>query len=418
MTASRTVVSVTPYVKTDGAKRCKVEVIEGAITQTVALHDLTRPELQRAASLVFPSIPANVWIKFKTDETQRLIRENDLAAAEAAVDAKKAGTPTPAPAPEAEAAVPVPAPIVAPQDKAQQLAQLLSELGGKGVDAEQLTQAVQAEVAKVADSIRITRVEVVLPDATRPLPELHHKDLPKLVAKVAAGVNVFIVGPAGTGKSVAAEQVAQALDRRFFALSFGPTTPTSKLFGYNDANGTFQETPLFQAYNAEGEGGIFLGDELDNGHPGLLAEQNQFLANGHCAFACGMIKRHAKFQYIATGNTYGRGGDRLFVGRNQLDAATLDRFVFHSLGIDEDLEEKAAMRYSTNDSAPACRAWIATVRKVRAQAESLKIPMVASPRASIDGCKLITTGAFTKDEITEDVLLKGVGNDVRSKLNV
>jgi len=427
--AKRTVKTVTPYVNGQGAKRCKVEVVhQDGSAATVALHDLSRPELQQAAKLVFPSITANVWLRFKSERIQTLIRENDLPAAEAAVAEVKA-----TPSPDKGGATPVeatPAPVDVPQaveaalggnekTPAEKLAEVLAELQGKGgVDQEQLEAAVKAEVSKVADSIRITRVEVRLPDGDRQLPDLHHKDLPKLIAKVAAGCNVFIVGPAGTGKSVAAEQVAEALNRRFFALSFGPTTPTSKLFGYNDANGNFQSTPLYEAYNAEGEGGLFLGDELDNGHPGLLAEQNQFLANSHCAFACGMVKRHADFQYLATGNTYGRGGDRLFVGRNQLDAATLDRFVFHTLNIDEDLEEKAALRWSTADSVEACRAWIATVRKVRAEAEALKIPMVASPRASIDGCKLITTGAFTRDEVIEDVLLKGVGADVRAKLKV
>lgn len=427
-TTKRTVKTVTPYVNGQGAKRCKVEVeVDGSVT-TVALHDLSRPELQAAAKIVYPEIPANIWLRFKSERIQGLIRDNDPAAAAAAVEALKATTTDKGESTTTET-VPTPVETVeeavetrlggAEKTPAEKLAEVLAELQGKGgVDQEQLEAAVKSEVAKVADSIRIVRVKVQLPDGDRDLPDLHHKDLPKLVAKVAAGVNVFIVGPAGTGKSYAAEQVAEVLGRRFFALSFGPTTPTSKLFGYNDANGNFQGTPLYDAYNAEGEGGLFLGDELDNGHPGLLAEQNQFLAGGHCAFACGMVRRHENFQYIATGNTYGRGGDRLFVGRNQLDAATLDRFVFHTLGIDEDLEEKAALRFSTNDSVTACREWIATVRKVRAEAEAAKIPMVASPRASIDGCKLITTGAFTRDEIIEDVLLKGVGADVRAKLKV
>lgn len=425
---TRNIAKVTPYTRSTGVKRCKVELDGG---QIVPLHSLTRPELQRAASLVFPSIPGNVWLKLTSEVLQSLIRENDLEAAEAAV--KHTGTSKPKPKtgitqshqalhetgecfcddPTGKGKAPA---VTKSADPADQLADAIRKLTeGKGVDHDTLVKVVQEEVAKVASEVRITRVEVRLPDKTVEAPKLCHKDFPKVLAKVAAGVNVFLVGPAGTGKSVMAEQLATVLSTGFGATSFGPTTPTSKLFGYKDGNGTFQETPLYTCYT---QGGIFLGDELDNGHPGLLAEQNQFLSANYCAFANGMAERNEAFRYIATGNTYGRGGDRLFIGRNQLDAATLDRFVFHQLEIDEKLEEAAALRWSTPDSNIACREWIATVRSIRKQVASLKLQVVVSPRASIDGCKLVTTGAFTKTEVIEDVLFKGIDSELRSKLTV
>ena len=439
----RTIVSVTPYVRPDGAKRCKVEIEDGGKVTTVALHDLTRPELGAAARKLFPNIPGNVWFRMDTPTVQGLIRDNDEAAARAAVEDKGAGNPAPkAPAGDAPAT---------PQERphaveeaaenalganaktpAEQLADLLGQLAtGPDLDAIKaeiranadatkaelsgLVDEAKATIQKAANEVRITRIAVVLPDGERQLPKLHHFQLPKLIAVISAGCHAFLVGPAGTGKSVAGEQAAEVTGRGFEAISFGPTTPTSKLFGFNDANGNFQDTGLHRAFTG---GKVFLGDEMDNGHPGLLAEQNQFLANRYCAFANGMAERHADFVYIATGNTYGKGGDRLFVGRNQLDAATLDRFVFIEWMVDENIEEQAALANSTTESAPACREWIQTVRRVRSQVADQKLQMVVSPRASIDGCKLITTGCFTRDEVIASVLFKGAGESITSKLKV
>jgi hypothetical protein len=44
----------------------------------------------------------------------------------------------------------------------------------------------------------------------------------------------------------------------------------------------------------------------------------------------------------AAANTYGTGADALYVGRNQLDAATLDRFYVVEMDYDRKLEAKLA----------------------------------------------------------------------------
>ena len=55
-----------------------------------------------------------------------------------------------------------------------------------------------------------------------------------------------------------------------------------------------------------------------------------------------MIPKHEAFVFIAAGNTTGAGADMKVVGRNQLDGATLDRFVFVFWEIDEDYETSVA----------------------------------------------------------------------------
>ncbi len=179
-----------------------------------------------------------------------------------------------------------------------------------------------------------------------------------------------------------------------------------------DAGGSYVRTPFREAYE---NGGVILLDELDNGHPGLVAEINQATANGYCAFADGMVQRHADTRIVATGNTFGRGPDRLFVGRNILDAATLDRFVTVEVAIDERLEANLARGFATEDSKAKVEDWIGYVCQVRRKVQDQKLPVVVSPRATIEGAKLLTCG-FTTEEVKEIRLFAGIGSDTRAKI--
>lgn len=224
---------------------------------------------------------------------------------------------------------------------------------------------------------------------------------------------MLLVGPAGTGKSMLAKHAAEALDLPFQALSLGPTTPMSKVFGYFDAHGAYHDTPFRQAFE---HGGVMLLDELDNGHPGLLAELNQALALGSCAFADRMVQAHDDFRLVATGNTYGTGANRQYVGRQTLDAATLDRFVVIDVPIDEGLEERIALRYAPSYRDTA-KDLVARIRDLRRTAEEKKLPVILSPRASIDGAKLLQAGA-TVQQVIDWRVTRGLSASQRTALGL
>lgn len=275
----------------------------------------------------------------------------------------------------------------------------------------------QPWVAGSQDALDEQRVRVVRfperPDFA--LPAESHAALPDLITMLAARVHVFMVGPPGSGKSKLAGQAADALRLSLYALSLGPTTPTSKVFGFRSAGGEYVRTPFREAYE---HGGVMLIDELDNGHPGLVAELNQALANEHGAFADGMVDAHEDFRLVATGNTYGLGPDRRFVGRNQLDAATLDRFALLQVSVDERLEERLTLAQAAGASWAVKRQakeWLKEVRRTRERVAASGINVVISPRAAIDGARLLAVG-MDYEAVREARLLGNLDAATRAKV--
>jgi MoxR-like ATPase len=274
--------------------------------------------------------------------------------------------------------------------------------------------AVRDEAEKVFAQYAPNVVTVVLPQGERvEFGADTHTVLPQVLVALHARCHVLLVGPAGTGKSMLVKHAAGALGLEFQALSLGPTTPMSKVFGYYDAHGQYRDTPFRRAFE---HGGVMLLDELDNGHPGLLAELNQALALGTCAFADRMVDAHEDFRLVATGNTYGTGGDRQYVGRQTLDSATLDRFVVIDVPIDEGLEERIALRHAPSHP-DEVHELLAEVRELRELVAEKKLPVLFSPRTSIDGAKLLEAGA-TVDQVMQWRVVRGLSDAHRKALGL
>ena len=236
-----------------------------------------------------------------------------------------------------------------------------------------------------------------------------HKDFAKLLQILSAECNVYLVGPAGSGKSTAAKLCADALGLSFHFT--GAVSSEFKLLGFIDAGGTYRTTEFRRAFE---NGGVFLFDEIDASSAQAVLCFNAALANGCMDFPDKTVKMHKDFRCIAAANTFGSGASRQYVGRNQLDAASLDRFVFLSWDYDGELEARIASAQSGLDAA-AVASWVGRVQSIRAAVGKLALREVISPRASIFGAKLLASG-MPVSEVETLTIWKGMDSATVQKI--
>lgn len=294
-----------------------------------------------------------------------------------------------------------------PQKKVEGLDALGAYL--KGIDdkiADYIGNSIEGQLKELHDEVKKNqKLEVKIDDKSVVLKGLKHKQLQDLIVTATLRLPVLMVGMAGTGKTHAAEQVAEALKVNFYAMSVGAQTSKSDIIGYMNANGVYVKTHFRDAYE---KGGVFLMDELDAGNANVLIQVNAALSNGQAAFPDKMVKMHKDFIFVATANTYGTGMDRQYVGRNQLDAATLDRFTLIDWDIDEDLE--AGFVFGTYG-----KAWNMAVRAARDYVSEHNIRALITPRATLKGCKLLSA-KVAPISVIQAVLLNSVPDDKKADI--
>lgn len=225
---------------------------------------------------------------------------------------------------------------------------------------------------------------------------VQHTEFRKVLTMVAQGDNVYLAGPAGSGKSTIPEQIAEVLGLRFAAQSCGQTDAKFDYVGYRDGNGVLHSTLFRDMWE---NGGLFLLDEMDNASPDLLVTLNQALANGQMAFPDGMIRKHPKFVCMGAGNTFGNGATAQFVGRSPQDGAFLNRFTKWVVNVDERIED--AMLGSIQMDSAVLANWKQIVRTARANAERHGLRVMVTPRDAMRGAKLLATGEFTVREAVQ-----------------
>ncbi len=310
---------------------------------------------------------------------------------------------------------------------------LVTSEGGKGgVDIDEVTAIVDQRIAALVPQ----RIEVVTVEGVANDVGVQHVQFEALLAAVAARRNCWLVGPAGSGKTSSAHAVADSLGLPFYAKSVGPQTSESSLLGYHDANGKVVRTQLRDAYE---HGGVFLLDEVDAANPAVLVVINQLLANGHASFPDAVVAKHADFVLIAGANTIGQGADRQYVGRQQIDAATLDRFVLVDWQYDPRIEAAACgLSLELFAEAPQAKGikvhsvktdvekavaeervaeYVKKVVAVRNAIASLGkgVRVIVSPRANINGVALLRAG-WPVDATLDACVWKGLDKDTRSKI--
>lgn len=302
-----------------------------------------------------------------------------------------------------------PKPTHASDDLATVLAEALKGKLNASVNADEVRALIQEqmsentaslleEVDKRIASMGTKEIEVIVNNGPKVNVGKQHFQFEKLLKIVASGVPVWLTGPAGSGKTTAAENVAKALNLPFYFN--GAIDSEYKLLGFTDAQGRVVSRPFRKAFT---EGGVYLFDEVDASLPGALLAFNAALANGICDFPDGAFPRHKDFRVIAAANTFDGTGE--YVGRIKQDYAFLDRFVSLRWDYDENLEDAIAGN----------KEWSTFVQKCRSNAKKHGLKAVISPRASIFGALLLAAGIDRK-EVIESTITKGLNAENARKI--
>ena len=230
---------------------------------------------------------------------------------------------------------------------------------------EQAKQRIEEEYGTIYKKVKLETEEKEIDFGD----EVLHEKFDTILKFVKQNEPVFLVGEAGTGKNYICKQVAKALGLDFYFSN--AVTQEYKLTGFTDAMGNYQESQFYKAFK---NGGLFMLDEMDASIPEVLVILNAAIANRYFDFPApiGYVEAHPDFRVVAAGNTMGFGASYTYVGRNQLDGASLDRFAMVDINYDINIETRCA----NNDIE-----LVNFIREVRRIAKETKIMLIVSYRA-------------------------------------
>ena len=261
------------------------------------------------------------------------------------------------------------------------------------------TQALQAQVQSLQQQRPVQVVVNGVPKA-EPI-EGTHPAFKQALATLAAGENLYMLGPQAVGKSTLVRHLAQAMEARVFKLAPGtPDTPRSAYFGFDGPNG-YSGSTLADAISYDGWRIIYM-EELDNTAAPLQVALHDILD-------CAREKRGAvieftanerreivepdKLMFVATGNTAGLGATRNHAGRRPMDSATVSRFAFLEVNPVVDLELTIARSFAPDHGDAAIR-WARYIQELRSVCAKELPQLVPCARAIQRGSRLIQTGEF------------------------
>ena len=224
----------------------------------------------------------------------------------------------------------------------------------------------------------------------------------RIMKYLANGENVYMWGPAGTGKNVTAKQCAEALDMPIF---YNNTIYTKyDLCGYMDANGQYVPTTFYNFMKAPK--GLYFMDEYDNSQSSALVCFNDVLEDKKYTFPNGeTLYLDENHKIIAAGNTNGQGATEEYNDRYQMDESNRSRFMFVSVTYDSAVE-KSIVGNSTD-----ILEFINDLRRVR---DLLNIKLILGYRE----IKRLKTYEDDDDlpELFDNMLIKGMEQDTINEI--
>jgi nitric oxide reductase NorQ protein len=220
-----------------------------------------------------------------------------------------------------------------------------------------------------------------------------------LLRSAVRAKNIMMTGPAGSGKTMAAKALVEALNRPFHYFNLGATQdPRASLIGnthFNKAEGTyFNESAFVKAIKTPYS--VILLDELSRSHPEAwnilmtVLDQTQRYLRLDEAVDSPIVKVAEGVTFIATANI---GNE--FTSTRVLDRALVDRFVtieVDVLNAEQELELLTMLYPDTNVEDLKAIAEIAHHTREQIKSDVGKITTSVSTRTSVEMAGLIYDG--------------------------
>lgn len=251
----------------------------------------------------------------------------------------------------------------------------------------------------------IIRININGKEETRETEKVYHDKFASICEKIASGENIYLWGPAGTGKNVIAEQVAETLELENYY--YNTLYTKYDVTGFMDANGNFVKTVMYDFLKSEKPALLFF-DEMDNSQAEAMIPVNDLLASGKMTFANGETLYLNKDKHIiAAGNTDGRGATEEYNGRYKMDESTRSRFWFMKIDYCRKIEEAIVGN---------SREILVFVEKLRTACEQTGIKIILGYREIV---RLKKYENEDKEDVINGAILKGLDkNAVRELQNV
>lgn len=156
----------------------------------------------------------------------------------------------------------------------------------------------------------------------------------KYLISINGGMNSWLFGHTGTGKSTFVEQIAARMGWPVTRINLDSNLERADLVGHTtltESNGTtvssYEEGILPRAMQRPG---FLLMDEMDAGRPDILfVVQRALEGKGLLLTEDGgrLVKPHPLFRFAATANTRGQGDEYgMYAGTRTMNASMIDRF--------------------------------------------------------------------------------------------
>lgn len=271
------------------------------------------------------------------------------------------------------------APLLAGQLNEERVNEIVEERLGSyqgALDEGRVRELIAAEL-KAYPPVRVALPSGVEIDTTH-----QHKHFADLATLVGRKRHVWLVGPAGTGKSEAALSLASKMNVRRALVPMHEDVTPSRLLGYRSPiNGEWVKGELEDVLT---EGGVAILDEVDRARPGVPVALNAVLAQRKVTLKGETRDIHPDARFICASNTL-FGGSAEYAAARQQDGAFKDRFYLLDWPADTDLE----LRLAGEDQ----KQWVEFCWRLRELVNELGITSGrVSPRTMINGAQDLRDG--------------------------